>query len=259
MEWKQVEQNWVLTPIKPQGVIHFLGGAFVATAPHVSYSRLLEKLANQGYVIVATPFINTFDHKQIAIDVHKSFQKVRNKLFLDYFPVFGLGHSMGCKVHLLVNSLFEVKRAGNIFIAYNNYNASRSIPFFKELSGTIPEMAGMEFVPSPTDTIALIEANYQVPHNLLVRFFNDDIDEIPILAKQLERKFANTVKVQALPGNHLTCLGGDFKWQAGNTFTPFDALGQWVRQGVYKDSQALEQVVLRWLQTTNVKPQISAS
>ncbi|MFN7355618.1 MAG: DUF1350 family protein, partial [Pseudanabaena sp.] len=92
MQWKQVEENWVLTPAKPKGVIHFLGGAFFAAAPQVAYSRLLEQLAENHYAIVATPVLNsTFDHRQIARDVHTSFRKVRSKLFLDYFPVFGIG------------------------------------------------------------------------------------------------------------------------------------------------------------------------
>jgi len=247
MEWKQIEQSWVLTPPQPHGVIHFLGGAFLATAPHISYSRLLEKLAAGGYVVVATPFTNTFDHRQIAIDVHKSFQRVRSKLFLDYFPVFGVGHSMGCKVHLLTNSLFPNERAGNIFIAHNNYAANRSIPFFKELSGTIPEMSSMEFEPSPEATKLLVTENYKVQRNLLIRFFDDNIDEIPELAELLQRKFPNTVKVQALSGNHLTAVGADVNWQAGSNFTPIDALAQWLKQNATKDIQTLELVLLRWL------------
>jgi Protein of unknown function (DUF1350) len=247
MEWKQAEQNWILTPPQPKGVVHFLGGAFFAAAPHISYGRLLEKLADRGYVIVATPFVNTFDHRQIAIDVHRSFQQVRSKLFLDYFPVFGIGHSMGCKVHLLINALFKPERRGNIFIAYNNYSANQSIPFFKELSSTIPEMSVMEFEPSPQATLDLVERDYQVSHNLLIKFFNDDIDEIPALAKLLKRKFDNSIKVQSLPGTHLTSMGVDFNWQTGSSFTPIDAIAQWFKQEIHRDNSTLEQVLLRWL------------
>jgi hypothetical protein len=247
MEWKQVEQNWVLTPPQPKGVVHFLGGAFFAAAPQISYGRLLEKLASHSYVIVATPFINTFDHRQIAVDVHRSFQQARSKLFLDYFPIFGIGHSMGCKLHLLINSLFQSDRNGNIFIAYNNYSANQSIPFFKELASTIPEMSAMEFEPSPQATLEIVERDYDIPHNLLIRFFNDDIDEIPALSKLLTRKFPNSVKTQALPGTHLTSMGVDFNWQTGSSFTPIDAIAQWFKQGIHRDNHTLEQVLLRWL------------
>jgi hypothetical protein len=250
MAWQQIEESWVLAPTAPKAVIHFLGGAFFAAAPHVSYGRMLEQLADKGYAIVATPFTNsTFDHRQIAVDVHRSFKKVKSKLFLDYFPVFGVGHSMGCKIHLLIDSLLKPKRAGNIFIAYNNYSADRSIPFFKQLSGTIPEITGMEFEPSPEATIKLVAQNYKTERNLLIRFFDDDIDEILTLAQQLEQKFPTTVKVQALPGNHLTSMGVNLNWQAGSSFTPLDAIAQWVKQEVHKDNHALEQVMMHWLST----------
>src|SRR3712207_8300559 len=36
--------SWVLIPPRPKGIVHFLGGAFVATAPHVTYRWLLEQL-----------------------------------------------------------------------------------------------------------------------------------------------------------------------------------------------------------------------
>lgn len=64
MNWRPVGQNWVLLPRRPVAVIHFLGGAFVGAAPQFSYGKLLEFLAAQGYVIIATPFINTLDHQR---------------------------------------------------------------------------------------------------------------------------------------------------------------------------------------------------
>ena len=65
MDWLEIAGNWVLIPRKPLGIIHFLGGAFVATLPHLTYRRLLEFLAQQGYVVIATPFVNTFAHTTI--------------------------------------------------------------------------------------------------------------------------------------------------------------------------------------------------
>ena len=250
MEWQQVEDSFVLTPPQPKGVIHFLGGAFFAAAPQVSYSRILTTFAQAGYVIVATPFLNsTFDHRQIAADVYKSFKRVRSKLFLDYFPFFGMGHSMGCKIHLLINSLFPSERSGNIFIAYNNYGAKESIPLFKEFAATIPEMSIMEFTPSPLETMDLINQNYGVSSNLLIKFVDDNIDEIAILATQLQRKFGNQVIIQTLPGIHLTSMGIDLKWQAGQSFTPVDAVFQWLKQGINKDNSTLEQTILTWLKS----------
>lgn len=248
--WREVEQSWVLTPAQPKAVIHFLGGAFFAAAPHLSYRHLLEAIAKHGYVIVATPFLNSsFDHRQIATEVHQSFRRLRSKLFLDFFPVFGMGHSMGCKLQLLINSYFHPMRQGNILIAHNNYNADRSIPLFKQLALTIPELQGIEFDPSPRVTDLLVDQSYRVSQNLLIKFDQDEIDQVLPLSRQLQKKFDQGVDLRILPGNHLTCAGLEPNWQAGTSFSPLDAIAQWMKQEVYRDITRLEQTIVEWLST----------
>jgi hypothetical protein len=154
---------------------------------------------------------------------------------------------MGCKIHLLINCLYKPTRAGNIYIAYNNYSADRSIPFFKNLSGTIPEMSSMEFTPTPKETEQLVTANYQITNNLLIKFVDDGIDEIAILAELLNQKFPKTIDLQTLEGTHLTSMGLDVKWKAGASFSPIDAIAQWVKQEMHKNNQSLELVLLAWL------------
>lgn len=70
MEWQEISGTWVYLPRREiKGIIHFLGGAFVATAPQLSYRSILEHLSHKGYGIIATPFLNTFDHFAIAREV----------------------------------------------------------------------------------------------------------------------------------------------------------------------------------------------
>ena len=137
MYWQEVSGNWILIPERPRAIIHFLGGAFVAAAPNVTYQWLLENLAREGYLIVATPFINTFDHKAIAQEVLITFNQAMHYLYKrvfpasDFLPVYGLGHSMGCKVHLLINSLWEVERAGNIFFVFQQLSGQAVNTLFR--------------------------------------------------------------------------------------------------------------------------------
>lgn len=253
MKWQSIESNWVLIPTRPKGIVHFLGGAFLAAAPQISYSRLLESLANSGYLIIATPFLNTsFDHHQIAAEVYEQFEAAIDKLALFDLPVFGMGHSMGCKIHLILSCIYQPDRLGNIFIAYNNYSAKKSIPFFRELGRSVPELEKSEFIPSPDQLNSMIAARYSIKQNLLVKFFDDDIDEIPTLANLLNFKFGNSVKVQSLPGNHLTSMGVEINWQAGKSFSPLDALAQWFKQEATQEIYALEQALLLWM--TKVRP-----
>ncbi|MDG2991741.1 DUF1350 family protein [Candidatus Synechococcus calcipolaris G9] len=247
MDWQEVRGNWLLIPPRSRGIIHFLGGAFLAAAPQVSYRRLLEFLAEHRYAIVATPFVNTFDHLAIARDVLTKFeygldwleQRSRCRPGL---PIYGLGHSMGCKLQLLIGSTYEVERAGNIFLAFNNYAANQSIPFMENVN-----VSGMEFIPSPRATERLIEQAYPIRRNLLIRFQNDDIDQTGRLSRILKERFDHMVTTLQLPGNHLTPLGQTLSWQPGAEFSPLDAVGQWLRQGLFPELTQLEQTLIKWL------------
>ncbi|MBE9177956.1 DUF1350 family protein [Oculatella sp. LEGE 06141] len=251
MIWQEIYGNWVLVPPRPVAVIHFLGGAFVATAPHVTYRWLLENLANQGYAVVATPFVNTLDHAAIAKQTLRIFNLGLEHLLTEviqkrYLPVYGIGHSMGCKLHLLIGSLFPQERAGNILISFNNYPARRAIPLVEQFVQFSPNFA-IEFTPSPEETNLLIEKQYQVRRNLLVKFRNDDIDQTRPLSEAMLTRFPEMTTIQILNGNHLTPLGQDVSWTAGASFTPLDAIAQFVRQEVYRDLNQLKRTVLLWL------------
>lgn len=144
MEWEEIAGNWLLVPRHPIAIIHFLGGAFVSAAPQLTYRWLLEQLAKQGYAIIATPFDsafnrNSFDHGAIARSTLLRFESAleymqERRLLGNALPIYGLGHSLGCKLHVLNNSLFDADRTGNILMAFNNYPAKRAIPFYDQVS-----------------------------------------------------------------------------------------------------------------------------
>ncbi|HEY9805258.1 MAG TPA: DUF1350 family protein [Candidatus Obscuribacterales bacterium] len=252
MDWLEVSGNWVLIPPRPIAIIHFLGGAFVATAPHVTYRWLLEHLSRQGYVIIATPFVNTMDHSAIAHQVLRNFERafeqlqIRGLLQKRYLPIYGLGHSMGCKLHLLIGSSFPVERAGNILISFNNYAARDAIPLMDQVNQFSPSFS-MEFTPSPGETMALVGERYQVRRNLLIKFTNDTLDQTLAMSEVLQNRFPSMVTLQKLPGSHTTPLGQDVAWKAGSVFTPLDAIAQWMKQEVYRELNQLKRSILLWL------------
>lgn len=255
MDWQEIADNWVLIPRHPLGIVHFLGGAFVAAAPQLTYRWLLEQLGREGYAIIATPFINTLEHQAIASEVLKQFNRTLEQLRKSsiirkrYLPIYGIGHSMGCKLHLLIGSLFSIQRAGNILISYNNYPASRSIPLVDRINAT--STFNIEFTPTPRETNKIVAQHYNIRRNLLIRFIEDDIDQTQGLIGILEKRFPGLIASQQLPGNHLTPLGQEIGWQPGKEFTPLDAIGQWVKQEViYRNSNQLKREIIRWLNPT---------
>ena len=252
MNWEEVAGSSVLLPSQPKALIHFLGGAFVATAPQVTYSWLLEALAAEGYAIIATPFINDLNHSAIAQRALNRFETTYQRLglFRRYLPIYGLGHSMGCKLHLLINSLYDVNRSGNLLISYNNYPAKQAVPFVEQLNSLVE--FDLEFTPSPERTYDLVRNDYKETRTLLVRFQNDTIDQTQDLKPILEELNPNLVSYLQLSGNHLTPVNPkEWNWQPGNNFSPLDALGQWVKQQFYSDITQLKKEILRWLDPIN--------
>ncbi|MBE9137400.1 DUF1350 family protein [Nodosilinea sp. LEGE 07088] len=252
MNWQEVSGNWILVPPNPRAIVHFLGGAFVAAAPSVTYQWLLENLAQQGYLVVATPFINTFDHTAIAqealITFDQAMEYLQKRVLIhhDPLPIYGLGHSLGCKIHLLINSLWDIERAGNIYMSFNNYPARRSIPFLEQVVQFNPAF-NVEFTPDPETTLALVRNQYPVSSNLLIKFRSDTIDQTRPLSEVLVQRFPRLTTVQILQGSHTTPIAQDLGWQPGESFSPLDALGQFVKQEFYRDLGHLRHVLLTWL------------
>jgi hypothetical protein len=256
MYWQEVSGNWFLVPERPRAVVHFLGGAFVAAAPHLTYRWLLEALYEKGYAVIATPFVNTFDHSAIAQETLVTFEQgftflCKQRPELQNLPIYGLGHSMGCKVHLLIDSLYGISRAGNIFVSFNNYPARRSIPLLDQVIQFAPDFqldTRLEFIPSPEKTLALITEQYDTAYNLLVKFRSDTLDQTRPLSDVLVGRFPTTTTVKIINGTHTTPIAQDVQWQSSRSFTPFDAIGQFVKQEFYRDIKVLKAEILYWLE-----------
>src|SRR6476469_6325527 len=253
MDWQEISGNWVLIPSRPIAIVHFLGGGRITKEQNLTYRWLLEALGNQGYVVVATTFVNNLDHIAIDRDVLNKSENAldrlrRNKLIKSsYLPIVGMVHSMGCKLHLLIGSVFDVERAGNILISFNNYAASEAIPIVEQISPVF----NVAFTPSPQATNRLVQDSYQIRRNLLVKFNGDNIDQTLLLTGLLKQRFPDMITVQTLAGNHQTPLGQDVSWPVGQIFTPFDAIGQWVKQEVYRELNQLKRTILLWLNPTS--------
>ena len=138
--WEEIHGNYVLRPKSnqqvPRALIHFLGGAIVGAAPDISYRYMLEKLAEQGFLVVATPYQLSFDYLATCDDIINRFEKIAPDLARTFgaLPVIGLGHSCGALLQLLITSLFpDTPRAANALISFNNKPASEAVPFLEEL------------------------------------------------------------------------------------------------------------------------------
>ncbi|KAB1998311.1 hypothetical protein ES319_D12G080200v1 [Gossypium barbadense] len=133
-DWSQVEGAWILKPkgSKPESVVHFIGGIFVGAAPQLTYRLFLERLSEKGVLVIATPYASGFDYFFIADEVQFKFDRCLRFLqeTVHDLPTFGIGHSLGSVIHLLIGSRYGLQRSGNVLMAYNNKEASVAIPLF---------------------------------------------------------------------------------------------------------------------------------
>ena len=90
----------------------------MASAPQLTYQAFLSRLAAQGYGVIAAPFLVQPNHQAIAQDVALSFMQTYQSLCqqrnLQSLPIYGLGHSLGAKLQLLLTCQQLVPRHGNI-------------------------------------------------------------------------------------------------------------------------------------------------
>jgi Protein of unknown function (DUF1350) len=109
----------------------------VGASPTLSYRYFLERLAQRGYLVVATPHDLSFDHLKTCDQIISRFERIAPNLARTYgaLPVVGVGHSLGALLHLLITSLFpDTPRAANCLISYNNKPVGEAVPFFEEVS-----------------------------------------------------------------------------------------------------------------------------
>ncbi|GAA0144775.1 hypothetical protein LIER_05132 [Lithospermum erythrorhizon] len=133
-DWSEIEGAWVLRPrnIEPVSVVHFIGGIFVGAAPQLTYRLFLECLAEKGILVIATPYASGFDYFYITDEVQLKYDRCLRSLqdTVQDLPKFGIGHSLGSLIHLLIGSRYAVERSGNVLMAFNNKEASVAVPLF---------------------------------------------------------------------------------------------------------------------------------
>ncbi|KAL5708675.1 hypothetical protein ACHQM5_019441 [Ranunculus cassubicifolius] len=155
-DWREVEGAWVLRPkdVTPTSVVHFIGGIFVGAAPQLTYRLFLERLSEKGVLVIATPYASGFDQFRIADEAQFKYDRcLRSLQEVSDLPSFGIGHSLGSVIHLLIGSRYAIRRNGNILMSFNNKEASVAIPLFSPVIVPVAQSFGpviSQLISSPT-------------------------------------------------------------------------------------------------------------
>ena len=191
-------------PLRPIGLVEIIGGSYISIRPEVTYKRLISGLLQRNLAVHSWSYIPNFDHQIQANQAWKQFRlsrKILEKRFGLIPKSIRLGHSLGCKLHLLAPDGGR-NCNGLVAISFNNFKADRSIPMLKKISKKLDFQT--EFSPSPNETLNFIREHYEQINNLLIRFENDKLDQNNLLLKSLKKRFSDKSKIVQLNGNHLT-------------------------------------------------------
>ena len=193
-------------PSRPDGLIEIIGGSYISIKPEVSYKRLISSFLQKNFAVHSWSYIPNFDHQLQANQAWKQFHNSRKVLEkrVGFIPKsIRLGHSLGCKLHLLAPDGGR-NCDGLVAISFNNFKAGKSIPMLGRMSQRLNFQT--EFSPSPEETFNLIREHYEQINNLLIKFKNDNLDQNNLLLKSLKTRRSDKSEIIRLNGNHLTPL-----------------------------------------------------
>ena len=191
-------------PSRPVGLIEIIGGSYISIKPEVTYKRLITGLLQKNFAVHTWSYIPNFDHQLQSNQAWKQFRKSRKSLEKRVGTVLKsirLGHSLGCKLHLLAPDGGR-NCDGLVAISFNNFKAEKSIPMLRKMSQKLKFQT--EFSPSPAETINLITEHYEQINNLLIKFKNDSLDQNNLLIKLLKDRNYDKSQIVHFVGNHLT-------------------------------------------------------
>ena len=202
--FRRINDVFCQWPSRPVGLIELIGGSYVSIKPEVTYKRLISGLLQRNFAVHSWSYIPNFDHQLQANQAWQQFRQSRKILEkrIGLIPKsIRLGHSLGCKLHLLAPDGGR-NCNGLVAISFNNFKANKSIPILSKMSQRLKFET--EFSPSPQETFNLVREHYEQINNLLIKFKNDNLDQNDLLLKFLKERAKDKSRIMRLEGNHLT-------------------------------------------------------
>lgn len=236
--YRKVSESQVAVNPSPDspGVVEFYGGYGFGHLPLASYGWLLDAVYAAGYSLIVVPYSSGFDHWKTAGRLLKEREAVLRAVpELRGLPHWWLGHSLGCKLILLLDAAtsaaneFQPPTGGaEAFRGLRGVRDDRVVLMAPDISGTsaaIPvrwlawllDLLGLGVRPTPAETYALLERAGVFRRAGLMAFAGDTISGTrdsapPLTVARLYRILASRpmerLEYVEQPGAHLQPCGG---------------------------------------------------
>jgi Protein of unknown function (DUF1350) len=208
--------SWVAKRPNPIGVVEFIGGALLGTAPIVGYDYFLRTLYDANYTVIATAFRFGLNHEEVAQDLLHEHQKVLDiKGINTSAPRFWVGHSLGCKYITLLESSGDIMDQPSLLIApdISDTRDAVPLPFLPEFLDTI----GKGVTPSRQKIKELLKTSHLFNLTALISFDKDTVagtmeeppetSDVALFIHELENQDRQSLFKAQLTGGHFEIAG----------------------------------------------------
>ncbi|UFP94959.1 DUF1350 family protein [Gloeobacter morelensis] len=209
--------SWIAEHPTPQGVIEFIGGALLGNAPIISYDYFLRSLYDAGYTVIAIGFRFGLNHQKVAEQLLVEQDQILNSLaeVQRRVPRFWVGHSLGCKYLLLLESSGKIMDQPSLLIAPDISDTAEAVPL--PWLADLLDSVGAGVTPTREQTALLLENSALFNLTALISFTDDTIagnqhtpperSDVALFVRELEAHRSRTLIKAELPGGHFEIAG----------------------------------------------------
>jgi hypothetical protein len=208
--------SWVARRPNPIGVVEFIGGALLGTAPIVGYDYFLRTLYDANYTVIATAFRFGLNHEKVAQDLLCEHKKVMDTQEINpSVPRFWVGHSLGCKYITLLEASRKIMNQPSLLIApdISDTRDAVPLPFLPEYLDSI----GQGVTPSRQQIQELLKTSDLFNLTALISFDKDTVagtleeppetSDVALFIHELENQDRLSLFKAQLTGGHFEIAG----------------------------------------------------
>jgi hypothetical protein len=209
--------SWIAKQPHPLGIVEFIGGVLLGSAPIIGYDYFLRSLYEANYTVIATSFRFGLDHEKVAESLIEEHERLIADLDNEHkaAPRFWVGHSLGCKYIVLLEASGKIMNQPSLLIAPDISDTREAVPL--PLLPELLDSLGIGVKPTRKQVQKLLKESGLYNLTALISFTDDDIagtlsgtiekSDVVLFVQELESDKDRTLLKAEITGGHNEIAG----------------------------------------------------